>query len=496
MALQKVDKYVVGEEDSWVNDKLDRKRVAEYLTPIIASVTQPFTISLHSPFGTGKTSFIQSWQADLQKQKYKTVYFNAWETDFSQDAFFAFMEAVQRELKSQETDPSVAKTIVDKIAKATRKGAGFVGEKALPLILRGLATKVAGAETVQGLLALIGQSDASVGELTGTLAEEGLKSQRDAEKSRIDFRTDLSNTVKSLFDESTPAEKRKVIVFVDDLDRCRPSYAIQLLEAIKHLFSVDGLLFILAVDEPQLAQAVTSVYGTGIDSRGSLARFLDWRYSLPKPKLSVICEYLASRYRLSELPWVREGSDFTSINVFVEFLAIYADGYSMSVRELEQVFTLVNLCLRSQGKTSRLLMPVLAGAAILRHAVRDELEAALNDSSSKKKLIQDVNDRLCRVDPRGVIKGEHRFVEQLKCWLMNQDQMNVLAKEAKDLESGLNNEGAHSSLSKKGLSHDTVTNMLNVVHYRSYILTQFNIKEEPIRAPIRALDTAGQMIYE
>lgn len=496
MTLQKAGPYEVDPKEPWKNDKLDRKKVADYLTPVIASVSQPFTISLHSPYGTGKTSFILSWQADLRNHDYKTVYFNAWETDFSQDAFFAFMEAVQRELKSQATDANAAKNIVDKVVEATKKGAGIVGEKALPLILRGLAKKFAGEETIQGLLSLVGQSDDSVGELTGALAEEGLKSQRDAEKSRIEFRADLSETVKSLFDESMPSEKRKVLVFVDDLDRCRPSYAVQLLEAIKHLFSVDGLLFILAVDEPQLAQAVTSVYGTGIDARGYLARFLDWRYALPKPKLSMICESLANYYQFSKLTWVNNGDDFVSVTTFVSHIAVFAEAYSVSVRELEQMFTLANLCLRAQGESPRLSMQILAAAVVLRHAARRDLDAALSNEDAKAKFLDDVNLKLIRIEPSNVRQGEHYWLVMLRSWLMNARQMQIMESEVVEYRIGLSNEGTHNALTRKGITRESVNRMSDVVQYRSYLLTRFRTSEEPIRAPLRALDTAGQMIYE
>ncbi len=495
MALQKVGPYEVDPNEPWKNDKLDRKKVADYLTPVIASVSQPFTISLHSPYGTGKTSFIRSWQADLRKQGYKTVYFNAWETDFSQDAFFAFMEAVQRELKSQEIDSSAAKTIAEKVAKATRKGAGIVGEKALPLILRGLAKKFAGDETIQGVLALIGQSDDSVGELTGALAEEGLKSQRDAEKSRREFRVDLSNTIKSLFAETTPTENRKVLVFVDDLDRCRPSYAIQLLEAIKHLFSVDGLIFILAVDEPQLAQAVTSVYGTGIDARGYLARFLDWRYRLPPPKVKGLCETLALKFGFPEIPGVKENSEFFSISAFVDTISTFAECYSISVRELEQVFTLVNLCLRAQKDGRIPLLPTLAAAAVIRHMQVDELKEALRDMDAREKLLSSLNSRLLSVSPARVQNGQHQFVVHLHGWLISNEEVVALHNKANEFQNKINRGLPHEKLSLREM-RDEAARMFSVTAYRSDLASRFGVDDAPIRTALRALETAGQLSAE
>lgn len=381
MVLRKADEYQVDEADPWKNDKLDRKTIADYLTPVIASVTQPFTISIHSPYGTGKTSFVKSWQADLRKQGYKTVYFNAWETDFSHDAFFAFMAAVQRELAGRESEQGKAAAIAKKIAETTTKGAGFVGEKALPLILRGLAKKLAGDETVEGFLKLIGSSADDVGALVGTLAEEGLKSQVAAEKSRDEFCRSLSEAVVSMFDDTTPAEKRKIIIFVDDLDRCRPTYAVSVLEAIKHLFSVQGLIFVLSIDESQVRQAVRTVYGGDWDATGYLRKFIDWRFELPMPSRGDYMGLLADAFGLDRL----RVFSFKK-NSYTEFSSVLSSGaecFSWSLRECNAVLVNINLVCRAVREGEPFLPRVLALCAVLHHALPAEVELACESGASR-----------------------------------------------------------------------------------------------------------------
>jgi predicted KAP-like P-loop ATPase len=63
---------------------------------------------------------------------------------------------------------------------------------------------------------------------------------------------------------------------VDELDRCRPTYAIQTLELVKHLFNVPGLIFIFALDIEQLSHSVQTVYGQNMDAQGYLCRFFDY----------------------------------------------------------------------------------------------------------------------------------------------------------------------------------------------------------------------------
>ena len=65
-------------------------------------------------------------------------------------------------------------------------------------------------------------------------------------------------------------------------DRCRPSYAVELLEVAKHLFTVDHVVFALAVNRAELAQSVRALYGAGFDAEGYLRRFFDVDFRLPE----------------------------------------------------------------------------------------------------------------------------------------------------------------------------------------------------------------------
>ena len=70
---------------------------------------------------------------------------------------------------------------------------------------------------------------------------------------------------------------------IDELDRCRPSYATELLEIAKHLFSVDRIVFVLAINRSELAHSVKALYGSKFDAKGYLGRFFDLDYLLPAP---------------------------------------------------------------------------------------------------------------------------------------------------------------------------------------------------------------------
>ena len=72
-----------------------------------------------------------------------------------------------------------------------------------------------------------------------------------------------------------------VVVVIDELDRCRPLYAIELLEAAKHLFSVENIVFVLAINLRELGHSIKAVYGSDFDSHEYLERFIDIAIPLP-----------------------------------------------------------------------------------------------------------------------------------------------------------------------------------------------------------------------
>lgn len=88
------------------------------------------------------------------------------------------------------------------------------------------------------------------------------------------------------FLESLPVEKgNRLVIFIDELDRCRPDYAVRLLERIKHYFDLDNVTFIFSVNMAELSHTITNFYGQGFDSGRYLTRFFDYILHLPEMNL-------------------------------------------------------------------------------------------------------------------------------------------------------------------------------------------------------------------
>ncbi|WP_249365868.1 P-loop NTPase fold protein [Pseudoalteromonas sp. NEC-BIFX-2020_002] len=130
-------------------------------------------------------------------------------------------------------------------------------------------------------------------------------------------------------------------ILIDELDRCRPSYAIEMLETIKHIFDIPGVVFVVATDTEQLQHVVKSVYGVGFDARLYLGRFFNSRFSLKSPNLSNFLDVHCDSYVFSHdyltvkcikvLPYNNEATSS------LENIAIVLDSFQVPARTAIQI---------------------------------------------------------------------------------------------------------------------------------------------------------------
>lgn len=108
--------------------------------------------------------------------------------------------------------------------------------------------------------------------------------------SEIKTAEEIRTTVKQIFDDVITESAQKLVVFIDELDRCKPSYAIEMLERIKHYFDDDRIIFVAALNKEQLVHTISKYYGSEFDSTGYLNKFFDINIFLPE-----IPEYTRNR---------------------------------------------------------------------------------------------------------------------------------------------------------------------------------------------------------
>ena len=140
-----------------------------------------------------------------------------------------------------------------------------------------------------------------------------------------------------------------LLIFVDELDRCRPDYAIKLLEQMKHLFSVPGVIFVLAINGEQLNHSIRAVYGAGFDSARYLRRFIDFDIRLPRGDVAAM-----TAQRAQTLAAQLSVSVDRSV---LEWLGRCARAFGLAARDAEQVSAKLIVALKIRD--GRALLPDL-----------------------------------------------------------------------------------------------------------------------------------------
>ena len=117
---------------------------------------------------------------------------------------------------------------------------------------------------------------------------------------------------------------------------------------IKHLFNVEGLVFILAVDVEQLRSTVSSVYGLKDTGEGYLRKFIDWQLNLPKPSAYKYAEFMFNSFNLEETgKFTEDVNVITGRGNLTKMIGMLANTYNLSLRQITQIFTDINLYVRS-----------------------------------------------------------------------------------------------------------------------------------------------------
>ena len=289
----------------WADDLLERRKYANFLTKTIrqrcdplasSGARRPFTLAIDGDWGAGKTFFVNRWHDDLKAQEFAVVCFDAWKSDTTSEPLVALLSEINEQL-----EPLIRKLPVSEIASEAVSENWELVKKSGRKLAFSAAKIIASAALKHGAGLSIGDvfstestndsqeaSDEiadplneSVEKIAEKLGEQLEKDHKARQHSIGAFRGHLGRTVALL--EEHKVATIPLVVFVDELDRCRPDFAIKLLEVIKHLFDVPGVCFVVSINTRQLSESIRAVYGGGFDATHYLHRFFDLTYRLPEP---------------------------------------------------------------------------------------------------------------------------------------------------------------------------------------------------------------------
>ncbi|OEF42810.1 hypothetical protein OAE_14525 [Vibrio cyclitrophicus 1F289] len=257
---------------------INNQPYAEHLTQFLKSKAENgYVLNLNAEWGAGKTTFLQCWYNEL-KDNHPVVYFDAWKSDFTKDPMLALMDAFHEQLISPLNQNK------ELIEKFFSKGSHFV-KTALPSLLVGYLKSRGGMDGEDSLLTSASEEfGISESDLSDAL-KDTMKAMLN-QKNRVEGIEEFKDVLVQLSEdyiEVHPNQSSPVFVLIDELDRCRPTYAIEVIECVKHFFNTKNFIFVLATDTNQLQHSIKSIYGAGFDSLTYLSRFFDNSATLPTP---------------------------------------------------------------------------------------------------------------------------------------------------------------------------------------------------------------------
>jgi len=240
-------------------DEFSRKQIAEKAIALLTAEIDISPMVIDGGWGTGKTEFCHKL-INLMKESdtHHVIYIDAFKADHANEPLMAILAEVIKVLPSNEAKQ------------------GFI-KKALPAVRFGLKTAAKA-----GVSHLLRQDAADVAN------DFDKEIQKTADKA-------IDATVESLLKDHVKAEQnlkalqealrdiakeKPIVLFVDELDRCRPDFAVDMLEIMKHTFDVEDVNFVLVTNTQQLKASINHCYGSSVDAQRYLDKFLKFSFKL------------------------------------------------------------------------------------------------------------------------------------------------------------------------------------------------------------------------
>ena len=279
-------------------DAIGRNKDIAIFVNLLCNIKAPFSVAINGNWGSGKTFFIKQTSMvldllsknnselniedipnmqSLQKKKneFSSIYYDAWKNDNDCDPILSILFTICHEYKKQSPrNRDIKKGVMNIVSEVADLTVGkYVDVNDIKEIEENVEKDIIGKKIIDP----------------------------------IEKQKKLFNKIKNFFNNLLGKKDEKLIVFIDELDRCKPSYAINLMERIKHYFSDSRIIFVFSVNIDQLKHMIQKSYGVGFDGEAYLDRFFNLNLSLPKPKMDAV--YSLMKIKDEDInPWIAESS--------------------------------------------------------------------------------------------------------------------------------------------------------------------------------------------
>ncbi|WP_374921996.1 KAP family P-loop NTPase fold protein [Shewanella mangrovisoli] len=393
-------KYVEWKaEYNWDTCKTNRKEYGQFIAHFLTTGSR--VINLDGVYGSGKTEFIRRLYIELATRGHPVVYIDVWESDFSTNPLAVICSELLQQIEYVFKEKTQNGKIVER-RKATEVFDKLKSKLGICLQYAAAGLQLYGDTSSASELATVGGIVAGTPELSAKpkpreLVEIIQKNHIEAVQAIKEIKghiTFLSHLIKSIYELNIP-----IVIFIDELDRCRPSYAIEVLEVIKHFFETEGCTFLVATNTEVLEHSIKAVYGSEFNAKFYLRRFFDRKVKLPQ--VSVL-DYLIAR----QLDFDKYKSDYIHLFPFTKNykknISVFAALFESNRIELRGVEQILNRFFASLEYVASTRMSsdvaintiVLMVGLIEQHLEMSELVRRQNSSDLSFSLNLDNNTNL------------------------------------------------------------------------------------------------------
>jgi len=214
-------------------------------------------ILLNGEWGTGKTTFINQFIEAINEQDDMELFnnYNAYENDYYENAYIPFFASIDDKIKLRKEFTNFIKSV----GGTTGKGLVVISYA----ITKSIFKK---------------KFDVDIDDIKNNLKEiqeeETNKDLLNEYKDFHKYKNKIKENMKAICKDKTQ------IFIIDELDRCKPNFAMETLEIVKHFFDVKNCVFVISVDKIQLEESIKTIYGNGINSEKYFSKLFDYQFNL------------------------------------------------------------------------------------------------------------------------------------------------------------------------------------------------------------------------
>ncbi len=302
----------------WATDKMNRQEIANIINLQLKKYFKDenknngFVIGVYGGYGTGKTFFLNEYMKELDTLKgesYEVAKINIKEVELSSHPITAIMKILKKIINNDNLLKEIFSTGKEVLKNSKfNMGGSFYGVSAS--------------------------------------VEVDLKDVFDNANKEQDNLNEFKNSLKNAL------ESKKIIICIDELDRCNPNFVVSFIDIITHFFGIENLVFILGVNHSYIEKSIAHVYSKEIatDGEGYLTKFINFSIELPLVLDALIDMYIKT-YNINEFKdcfgkSLTVGDDLKLQDYIKELIR----NFNISVRLLEKIFIRLRLFLQNYSK--------------------------------------------------------------------------------------------------------------------------------------------------